>query len=419
MNNHKNKSKVIKKKIFPFSDTHLYVIDQHLNYKINILQGAVRSGKSYITNFLFLSRLEGKSGDVVLSGFTSNTIKKNVVSDLQNILNVEFKFNKNSFGEYFVINLPKFKRLKFFCVGAGKDRDEKKVQGMTVIGWLADEVATYNQKFFDMMLTRLSNEDSFAYMTLNPEAPNHWLKTFIDEQTNENSTKFIKGFVKSYSFKLDDNLSLSEDYKNQIKNSLSGVLYRRLVLGEWAVGEGLIYSIDKLIKKSPFEIEKELLNNKLSISEKIGVDLGTSHPSAFIYIKKVGNKFYALDEYYKAKIAPSELSKDLNEFHKKYNKSKINYDHAALWFFEQMKKDYPNLTLNKAKKDVNKGIAYIEMLILNGLLVVSTKCVNLIKELESYSWDTKKEGEVIKVGDDAVDALRYGIFTDEYSSSFY
>ena len=408
-------------RIAPFSDTHKLVCQLYKKYKINVLEGAVRSGKSFLVNFLFLDKLEYKTGAVIISGNTADTVKKNVVGELENKLNVKIKFRNNAFGEYFQIPHHKFKNLTFYCVGGGKEGDEKKVQGMTVLGWLADEAATYHKNFFEMMLTRLSREDSFAFLTLNPDKPNHWLKIWLDNQTDESSKTYVPWFVKTYKFKLDDNYSLPESYKAQIKNSVSGFLYRRLVLGEWAIGEGLVYSANLLQVKSDQEIMEEISYSpyKHSISHRIGVDLGTSHPSSFIYIQKVGNKFYILDEYYKEKIAPSQLAQDLNDFKKKYILSDIFYDHAALWFFEQMKKDYPNLILQKAKKDVNPGIAFIEMLILTGRLVISKKCKNLINEFESYSWSPKTDGEVIKEKDDALDALRYGIFSTEYNSKFY
>lgn len=406
------------KKIYEFSDTHKQVIKEHNNYKINCLQGAVRSGKTYLTNILFLNKLENKKGNVIISGYSSNSVKKNVVSDWEEILGIEIKFHNNSKGEYFDIELPEFSQITFYVAGAGKSGDEKKVQGMTVLGWLADEAATYSESFFQMMLTRLSLENSFSFFTLNPDSPSHWLKEWLDKNGDPNSPDYINGFVKNYTFVLDDNYSLPENYKKQIKNSLSGHLYDRLVLGKWAIGEGTVYSIDYLITKTQMEIDRDL-KGKLVETIKIGVDLGTSHPSSFIVSKKVNGIWYIIEEYYKAKISPSNLSIELKKLKDKYQNADIYYDHAAKWFFQQMKDDFPNIKLNKAKKDVSKGIAHIESLILNGKLIISKSCINLIKELNGYSWDPKKNGEVIKEKDDACDALRYAIYSFEYSSSYY
>ncbi len=55
-----------------------------------------------------------------------------------------------------------------------------------------------------------------------------------------------------------------------------------------------------------------------------------------------------------------------------------------------------------------------------GNLVVCKECPNLIREIESYVWDSKKsaqgDDEPIKKGDHAVDALRYVMATHKVST---
>lgn len=54
----------------------------------------------------------------------------------------------------------------------------------------------------------------------------------------------------------------------------------------------------------------------------------------------------------------------------------------------------------------------INQLLKDGKLAISSNCTNLIKEFEShyYKEGGKKDGEVNKVDDDLLDALRYVIF---------
>lgn len=424
-------------KIYEFAEIHKEVIRNYKKYKLNFLQGAVRSGKSHLTNHLFLNEIEDKEGSIVLSGYSSTTVKKNVVDDLQKILGVEFKFRNNSSGEYFEIPMKKYSKLKFYTVGGAREGDEKKVQGMTVLVWYADEAASYAESFFNMMLTRLSREDSRAFFTLNPEGPSHYIKKFIDKHENKTLSTYIEGYVKSYRFKLDDNNSLPLSYKQQQHNSYSGHMYKRLILGEWAVGEGLVYSVDKL-KYISLNDFKEIYNNaennrmydrynpKYDEKHNIGVDLGTVHPTAFVKCWKYKGVWYIVSEFYKPKISPSELAVELDKFNKdtrqdEFTDNDIFYDHAAKWFFQQMNQDYKSLKLIPAKKEVLKGIMYVENLILNGrLVIVKDNCPNLINEFNSYSWDSKSNNDdVIKLNDDALDALRYAIYSTEYQTGFY
>ena len=424
------------KKLYPFSETHKKVIINFNNFVINILQGAVRSGKSYLADILTLKEIKGKKGVVAFTGNTTDTVKKNVISKFEGYLNCKIIFKNNSFGQYFIIDKDGYRDLTCYVIGAGKEGDHKKIQGMEILYWYADEVATYNKNFFDMMLTRLCIRDydgnliSKAILTLNPESPTHWLKKWIDENTDKKNTKYTKGFVISNTFIIDDNYSLSKQYVQQIKNSLSGHMYQRLILGKWSVGEGLVYSVDKLniVNKKNEEINN-ILKNKTNLKFTIGVDIGTTHETAFILVCKntKTNKYYVLKEYYKNKVAPSQLVIDLKNFYEEckkefdiYNTIEVKYDHAAAYFaaeFNQTNKT--NITLTKAKKSVLEGIMFIERQILNNNFFILDSCVNLINEFNGYSWDTNKNNEVIKIKDDAIDALRYAIFSNEYQSSSY
>ena len=412
------------KKIFPFSDTHKESILNFNKYKINIFQGAVRSGKTYLANMLFLKYIKNRKGKIIMSGHSSDTIKKNVISDFENYLGCKIFFKNNNFGQYFTINKEGYKELIFYVVGGGKNGDEAKVQGLEVLFWYADEVSTYAKPFFDMMLTRLSRQDSKALFTLNPASPTHWLKKWIDENTDINSLNYVENYVYTRTYKLTDNYSLPKEYIEQISKSLKGVMYNRLVLGKWAIGEGLIYSVDNIkINDNKKELEDFIINNRAKLT--IGVDLGTIHPSAFILVAKVKNTYYVMEEYYKQKVAPSELAKDLVKFYNNcidkygYYNIDIKYDHAAAWFATEFCLINKTITLQKAKKDVLKGIMNIEHKINNGNLVISQDCKNLINELNGYSWDEKNDNSPIKLNDDACDALRYAIFSNDYDSSTY
>jgi len=63
------------------------------------------------------------------------------------------------------------------------------------------------------------------------------------------------------------------------------------------------------------------------------------------------------------------------------------------------------------------GIMRMNQLFKDGKIFISSECNQLIKELEGhyYKEGGKKDGEVIKVNDDLLDALRYAIFfVDRY-----
>jgi len=416
--------------LYPLSEISQQVWEEQDKYKIQCLQGAVRSSKSFTANIIFLNKLKNKKGNVLISGFSADSAKKNILPELEELLNVEFEGHNSTKGEYFSIPLKEFRHIKLYVKGAGKNGDEKKIQGITLLGWLADEVATYSKPFFDMTLTRLSMSNSFAIWTLNPESPSHWLKKWLDKQEEIKDNKYIK----NYYYKLDDNLSLTEEYKNELKTSFSGHFYDRMVLGKWAVGEGLIFNIDKVKFVKQQDIQKKFSNiPKFLYEDYVAIDFGTTNYTSFLHIRKHIPKeiyideekdneryaeYYIIKEFYKNKLSPSQYVKELEEFIKDINVIQIIIDPASAHFKQEVKQSeyiMKKTELRSAKNDVKKGILLTQRFIENGLLTISEECKNLKDELGGYSWDEKKIDTPIKENDHAVDAMRYGIFT---TSSF-
>ncbi len=393
--------------VYELTEVSKKVFKERNDYFILALQGAVRSGKTYISNIIFLDKLENKSGNVLISGFSSDTAKKNIIPDLEDLLGCEFKNHNSAKGEYYSIPLKEFKNIKIYVKGAGKAGDEKKIQGMTLLAWYADETVTYNKEFFDMALTRLSMRNSFAIFTMNPDSPSHWLKAWLEKDD------FAPGYLKNYHFMMPDNPSLSKKYIENAKINFSGHFYKRYILGEWAIGQGLVFPVDDLIIEKE-EILNEMFKNMnpFLYTVKCGIDLGTVHPTAFISLYEYQDKFYILDEYYEPNKSPTELVKDFTTFDKSHRFDEIVYDPAAKWFAQQMQED-TDYSLTKAKKNVEEGIMFVAMLIKQKKLIISDKCVNTIKEFNSYSYDSKKNNEVIKLNDDAMDALRYVLMSSK------
>jgi phage terminase large subunit len=71
--------------------------------------------------------------------------------------------------------------------------------------------------------------------------------------------------------------------------------------------------------------------------------------------------------------------------------------------------------VKQADNDVLNGIRTMANFISQGDFVVCRQCEHLIKEMETYSWDSKKvkigEDAPIKSNDHAVDATRYALYT--------
>lgn len=138
-----------------------------------------------------------------------------------------------------------------------------------------------------------------------------------------------------------------------------------------------------------------------------GLDFGYNHPSALVKIVFSENKAYAQEIIYESKLTTNELAERMKDLSIGY--SEIFCDHSRPETIEELARC--GLNVKKANKDVLEGIRKVK----STPLFVTNDSINLIKELKSYKWKTDKDGKVldepVKFHDDAVDALRYGLYS--------
>jgi PBSX family phage terminase large subunit len=269
-----------------------------------------------------------------------------------------------------------------------------------------------------MIDTRLSMPYSKAYATMNPSHPTHKVKKWID--------KALAGDTNYYQmhFMLDDNPYVPEDYKLRIKNSLSGVFYKRNYLGLWCLSEGSIFDFfDRsihVLRKPPVAAEYYIA----------AIDYGSSNPFACLLIgvctgkySQTGKVLWVENEYYwnpketQRQKTNSEFCKDVVEFLQDYNVQQLYVDPSCSSFKTELRR--AGIHPIDANNEVLDGIQMTTTEMQRGNLFILNRCKNLIREIESYVWDSKKsergDDEPLKKDDHAIDALRYAIATHRVS----
>ena len=200
---------------------------------INILEGSVRSGKTWamIPKLLFMLNNYDVAGDKIIFGVSKETIYNNVLTQLFDFVGTKnYSYNRQT-GELWLFN------TRWNVVGAKDEGSEKYIRGRTVGIAYGDELTLIPESFFEMMLTRMSPEGARLYGTTNPGSPYHYLKVnYLDDKE-----KRKKGLVWSEHFVIDDNLSMSESKKEQYKTMFKGVFHKLYILGLWVLAEGAIY----------------------------------------------------------------------------------------------------------------------------------------------------------------------------------
>lgn len=369
-------------------------------HRFNIWVGAVRSGKTFSSIYAFIDFLQhGPPGDAMIIGVNRNSIHRNIITTLYKILG----FPSPSI----MANKTKLYGRDLYFVGAPDVSAVTTIQGSTLAMAYVDEATCIPEVFWKMLETRLSVPGARLFATCNPEGPAHWLKKeYLDRKVHD---------LISWQFNLDDNPSLDDAYKKEIKASFSGMFYKRYILGEWALAYGAIYDC--------YDETNEYLYPFPSPSYYIvGVDYGTTNATAAVLCAVTPNKYPQIrieSEYYydSAKTGRSktdaELVKDIQDFISYKNVSAIYVDPAAASLKIALRQ--ANLPVLDANNDVIPGIKITSKFIAGKNIVIHKSCKTLIEHIQSYSWDPKAadrgEDKPIKKNDHILDALRYACFT--------
>lgn len=371
------------------------------NYcKINLLEGSVRSGKTWISliAFAIFVAQSPKDAQFLMVGKTVTTLKRNCLVLLQE-LEPSFKFSTNA-------KTAKLFGRQIWLEGANDDSAEGKIRGMTLTGAYVDELTLIPQGFYNMLLGRLSEPGAMLFATTNPDSPNHYVYTdiILNNEINRKVTKFY----------IRDNPFLDPDYINELEREYTGVFYQRYFLGEWVLAEGLVYPMfgDSCKASADFENPYE----KYCIS----MDYGIQNPTAMLLWGLRDGVWYCIKEYYHSGRA-TNIQKTDEEYYDELCKLSdaaitneridVIVDPSAASFIALCRQK-GRFRVIGAKNEVLPGIQHVASSLSIGMIKVCDNCKATIKEFGLYSWDDKStEDRVIKENDHAMDALRYFVQT--------
>lgn len=373
--------------------------------RINILEGSVSSGKTWISLVLWAFWVhempDNPDSLYLMSARSLTTLKRNCLLLLQSLVGESnFRFSISAkegwlFGRHILLE------------GANDAQAEAKIRGVTLQGAYVDEATKLPQDFWAMLLSRLRKPGAKLIATTNPDAPGHWLKAeYIDRSDELN--------LLDMTFALDDNTTLPQEYVENIKKEYTGVFYDRFILGLWVLAEGIIYPMYAEAIKTPPTGDPEAVS--------LSIDYGTQNAFAALIWGKYGNVWYAVDEYYysgrdtKAQKTDEEYADDLDDFIKPYTDGRIEtiIDPSAASFITLLQKR-SGYRVRHAVNDVMDGIRETATAMKKGLIKISPICQNWKTEAKGYVWDSKaaEKGreEPVKIADHLMDSTRYFVKT--------
>lgn len=414
--------------------------------RINLFEGSVRSGKTVASLIAWLRYTRsGPAGNLLMVGKTERTLKRNIIDPLIEWLGPKRCRYIQGAGELWILG------RRIYVVGANDERAQDKIRGLTLAGAYVDEVSLLPESFWVMLLTRLSVEGAQLIGTTNPDGPTHWLmradepaagyllraSLWIDHDGQHHGpTDGVTPLdLHRFSFRLDDNPTLPQAYKEALSKEFTGVWHARLIKGLWVVADGVIWS--------EFDPTPDGRHVTSTIPDNVqawhvGIDDGTAGTFAAQLLALCEDRIVVAREL---RWNAKEQHRQLTDTQKSAKVSDwldrcaqgtwtvdgqalpalpgcnaptlIHVDPSATSLIRQMELDRWRGVLTLARNDVADGLQYVASLFALDRLQVHESCKGLRQEIPGYVWDAKAaklgEDRPLKQNDHHADATRYSI----------
>lgn len=391
------------------------------DWKLMINSGAVRAGKTFVDNFLFLLAVK-HAGEIakeqgkpfvqfILAGASSKTIQSNILDELKTTFDLEFKFDKHG---SFQVKFPKLPPVKVVMAYTKSIAGLSSIRGMTSYGAYINEASLANELVFDEIQKRCSGKDARIICDTNPDVPTHYLKKIIDRAIETND----KTVVSNHFTIFDNEENLDPVYLQHLLNTTpTGMLYDRDILGKWTSGEGIVYAdfdINKnVITRAEFDEMYSKTMQRHGLKYVAGVDFGFEHKSCIVVIAidKHKGKYYMVEEITHKHWQIERLIFEAKKLVKKYGDIPFYCDYARPDYLSAFQD--AGLKAYRAFKSRLYGVEKVGGLIKSVRFQVIKEAIDYFeKELFEYNWDEKTgEPEKKDGNDDVMDTVRYAIVT--------
>lgn len=403
-----------------FSDKHKNYIKTALNYKQSVAEGAVRSGKTIDHCIIFSMYLETCEDKIHLASGSSLPNAKLNIGDcngfgLEHIFRGRCRWGKYKSNEALFVQTKTGEKIVIFT-GGGKSDSYKSILGNSYGGWIATEINEHydcddsRTSFIKVAMARqIASVHPFTLWDLNPSNPNADIyKNYID--------KFMGlDWYRYEHFNIFDNATMSQERIEEIQNKydMNSVWYKRDILGERMVAEGLVFPYFANDCK-PYLFKYQHLKEKMKEQGKrfshliIGVDFGDNGSKYSWHLTGFTNDWdymWALDEGDMAKSNAIDATKFCKAFVRFYKRCIECYGYVE-WIFPDSASNTLINTLRAyfyaegldgsiiapvKKNELTDRPITVDSLLVTGRLKIEERCKNLINALSELVWDEKKD----------------------------
>lgn len=365
-----------------------------------LCDGAVRSGKtvSMVVGFFLWSMAGFDRESFAICGKTVGALRRNITGSLEAWLGELFQIREVRSENKLVVWDKAGRENTYYLFGGRDESSCRLIQGITLAGVLLDEAALMPRSFVEQACARCSEPGSKLWFNCNPEGPEHWLyKEWILKAARKNMLHLH--------FTMEDNPGLSPGIRSRYENLYTGVFYRRFILGQWCMAEGLVYDFDpQLHVHTPRTAAGRYY---------ISVDYGTRNPFSAGLWQVTGGKAYRIREFYHngrqmgRMLTDEEYCDALEALAGDLPVEQVVVDPSAASLIAAIRRR-GRFSVRKARNEVLPGIRLVASLLKAGVLQIGPECRDTIREFGLYRWDDNGEKDgVVKEHDHAMDDIRY------------
>lgn len=433
------------KKTIPynFGVKHLEYIRACSDNVYNIAEGAVRAGKTVDNVIAFCHELRTTPDKLHLATASTAPTAKLILGDcngfgIEHYFRGQCKWGKYKGNETLIIKGPftGYRERIVMFVGGAKADSYKKFRGTSIGMWIATEIDLHHEETIKEALTRQAAAGRRKiFWDLNPGSPFAPIYTkYLDVYKAKSECGELMGGYNYRLFTIFDNINISDEARNAFVSQYdpASVEYRRKILGQRCVAEGLVY---KLFADDPERFIIDSIDDYDIAFATAGVDFGggksahafncTGFTRGFKEVITVHDR-----QIYEA-LSPEELYKEFGVFLKECRDilgaaplMDVYCDSAEQTLIGGMRTEARRCKWcvdihNARKKEINDRIRFYTLLMGSGRYMIMRSCKATINAFRGAMWDSQYITKDVRLDDgstniDNLDAQEYS--TEPYMS---
>jgi len=352
-------------------------------FRVIANQGSTRSSKTYSLCQLIPVIALSEKKEITVCSPSLPHLKRGARKDFLDILKEWGVYNENDFNK--TDNIYRFPKTGSYVEFFGADETAKlRGPGRDIL-----YINEANLLPFESYLQLSLRTKDVVFIDFNPADEYSWVYDVSDAQGNKLIHSTYKNNLSNLTKSQIDEI---ESLQNADEN-----LWKVYGLGLRGTSSETIYTHWKQIESFP------------QCSDIcFGLDFGFNHPTALVKVGFLDGACYVDEQLYESKLTNDDLAYLIKTMGITRS-TEIFAETARPEAIEEIRR--AGLNIKPADKSVIDGINMVKSM----PLYITSRSTNILKEIKSYKWKIDKDSRVldepVKFNDDAMDAMRYAIYT--------